>query len=292
MNLAVVTGATGFTGPFVVRALRARFPALTIRCVVRPASDTTRVEVPGVAFATADLRDPAALLTAFAGADTLVNVASLGFDWTDNVVATARRARVDRAVFISTTAILTRLAVASKPIRQRGERLVQESGLAWTILRPTMIYGTPADRNIARLIRFVDRSPVIPLVARHAVQQPVYVEDVADAVVSVLAEPSTVGRTYNISGGEALTLESLVRRVADEMGRRPLLVPLPLWPVKGALGIWAWFTKPPATVEQVRRIEEDKSFDHAEARADFGYSPRSFAAGVRAEIAMMRGLRA
>ena len=80
MKLAVVTGATGFLGPFVVRALRRRFPDLALRCVVRSTSRLDLISGPGVTTAVADLRDPQALAAAFAGADTLVNVASLGFD--------------------------------------------------------------------------------------------------------------------------------------------------------------------------------------------------------------------
>ena len=285
---AVVTGATGFTGPFVVRALRRRFPDLAIRCVVRASSNTAAIDLPGVTTATSDLRDPVALAHAFAGADTLINVASLGFDWTDNVVATAQRAGIGRAIVISTTAMLTQLPVASKPIRMRGEQLVRESGVRWTILRPTMIYGTPGDRNIARLIRFVRRSPVIPIVAPNALQQPVHVEDVAEAVAGALAAPGSEGRAYNISGRDPLTLHELVRQVAQELGARRLLVPVPMSPVIGAVSALSRLIRPPVSVEQLRRLNEDKAFSHAEASADFGYAPRDFRAGVRAEIAMLR----
>ena len=89
--------------------------------------------------------------------------------------------------------MLTELPVASKPIRERGEQLVRDSSVQWTILRPTMIYGTPADRNIARLVRFVSRWPVVPIVAPDALQQPVHVEDVATAVATALACPITIG---------------------------------------------------------------------------------------------------
>jgi uncharacterized protein YbjT (DUF2867 family) len=288
MKLAVVTGATGFTGPYVVRALRQRFPGLALRCVVRPTSRTDSIGLPGVSTAVADLRDPRALPAAFEGADTLVNVASLGFDWTENVVTSAQRAGIDRAVFISTTAILTRLPVASKSVRTRGEALVQASGMRWTLLRPTMIYGTPQDRNIARLIRFVDRSPVVPIIAADAVQQPVHVEDVASAVVAVLEEERTIGRVYIISGRAPLPLVALVREVAAALGRRRLLVRVPMAPVLAAVRLWSKVSRPPVTVEQLLRIQEDKSFDYGDAAREFGFAPRDFATGVRAEVELYR----
>jgi uncharacterized protein YbjT (DUF2867 family) len=288
MRLAVITGATGFTGPYVVRELRRRFPRASLRCVVRPTSQAAALAPHDVSLAVADLRDPDALFAAFDGADTLVNVASLGFDWTDNVVRTAQRAKIKRAVFIGTTAILTGLSVASKPVRERGERLVQESGLDWTIVRPTMIYGTPADRNVARLIRLVDRSPIVPLIGPRALQQPIHVEDVATAVGSVLAHPGTVGRIYNLSGREPVTLERLAREVAAALGRRRLFVPVPVPPVIAILSVISLVMRPPISVEQVRRVQEDKSFDHSEAARDFGFLPRDFKTGVASEVALYR----
>jgi uncharacterized protein YbjT (DUF2867 family) len=288
---AVITGATGFTGPYVVRELRRRFPEADLRCVVRPTSRTDTLMAHGVSLATADLRDPDALYAAFDGADTLVNVASLGFDWTDNVVRTAQRAKITRGVFVGTTAILTKLPVASKPVREHGEKLVQESGLDWTIVRPTMIYGTPSDRNVARLIRLIDRSPIVPLVAPRALQQPIHVEDVAAAVAAVLAHPVTVGRVYNLSGRDPLTLERLAREVAAALGRRRLFVPVPLAPLIAFLSVMSIVSRPPISVEQVRRVQEDKSFDHSAAARDFGFSPRDFRTGVTSEVALYRAVR-
>lgn len=290
MRLAVVTGATGFLGPYVVRALRERSPALPIRCVVRASSPTAPIRVPGVTFAIADLRDPDALNAAFQGADTLINLASLGFDWTENVVRTAQRVNIRRAVFMSTTAILTALPVASKPVRVRGEELVRHSGLAWTILRPTMIYGTPNDRNIARLIRLIDVSPIVPLLAPCALQQPIHVEDVAWAVAAAVGNERTVSRVYNLSGARPLTMESLAREVAAALGRRRLFIRVPPWLVIGVLSSWERLRRPPISLEQVRRLEDDKSCDYAEATRDFDFSPRDFRAGIKTEVELFRNL--
>ena len=227
-RLIVVTGATGFLGPFVVRDLRRRFPDVRLRCLVRPSSGVGALRAHGVESVVGDLRDEASLVRVLAGADTLVNLASLGFDWVEGLFSAIRRSSLGRGVFIGSTAMLTRLSVRSKPQRERAESLVRTSGLAWTILRPTMIYGTPDDRNIARLIRFVLRSPVIPIVAGQARQQPVHVEDVAAAVSCALACPDTTGRAYNLAGREALTLLQLVRETVAAVGRRRVVVRLPI----------------------------------------------------------------
>ena len=281
----VITGATGFTGPFVVKELARRFPAARLRCFVRASSDRRVLEHAQAEFAEGDLHDEASLVAAFEGADTLVNVASLGFAWVDPLFAAIRRSRMRRGVFVSTTAILTQLPVRSKAYREHGEQLVRESGLEWTILRPTMIYGTEGDRNIARLIRFLERSPIVPIIAPDARQQPVHVEDVASAIGAVIDNPRTFGRAYNLSGRDPLSFEALVRETASAAGRKPLLVHVPFAPVLGLVRLYnAVVSKPRIKVEQVLRLREDKAFDHAAARDDFGFSPRSFAEGVRDEV--------
>ena len=291
-GVIVVTGATGFTGPFVVKALRGRFPDATLRCFVRPASRLDALRALPVEFATGDLRNADSMRTALRGADTFVHVASLGFDWLEPLFAAIAASSLLRGVFISTTAILTKLPVRSKAIREQGEALVRASGLRWTILRPTMIYGTPADRNVARLIRFAQRWPVIPIIAPGARQQPVHVEDVATAVAAALASPATIARTYNLAGREPMTLEDMVRAVTRAAGVRRLIVPLPSAPVRAAVSLYARLSAhPPVSVEQVDRLHEDKSFDYADAARDFQFAPRSFACGVRAEVAMMQATR-
>ncbi|MDQ3068418.1 MAG: NAD(P)H-binding protein [Acidobacteriota bacterium] len=272
----------------MVRALLDRFPAVEIRCLVRDPARASGLRDARVEIAVGDLRDLNSLRAAFDGADTLVNVASLGFDWNDTLFSAIRGSGLARGVFISTTAILTKLPVRSRALRQHGESLVRDSGLLWTILRPTMIYGTPADRNIARLIRFVERSPIVPVVAGDARQQPVHVGDVAAAVASAVAERETIAGTYNISGGAPLTLEEMVRTIVKLLGRKRLIVRIPSAPVRAAVGFMGRIARQPAlSVEQIDRLHEDKAFDHADATRVFGYAPRSFEEGVRAQLELM-----
>jgi uncharacterized protein YbjT (DUF2867 family) len=158
---------------------------------------------------------------------------------------------------------------------------VQESALDWTIVRPTMIYGTARDRNISRMLRFLARWPVFPLCG-NALWQPVYVEDLAAAVVAALDSPVTVGRTYNLAGAYPLRFSELVRTAARTLLRRVLLVRVPV-----AAAVLAARVTRLVTPEQVRRLAEDKAFDYADATRDFGFKPRTFAEGVRLEA---RGL--
>jgi nucleoside-diphosphate-sugar epimerase len=267
----LLVGATGFLGGHVA----ARLPHAI--ALVRPTSD--RSVLPRVMPArTADLDERLPL----DGVDTVVYCASMGFGHVPRLVAQLEAAAVERAVFVSTTAIFTSLPAPSRAVRLEAERVVQASTLRWTILRPTMIYGTARDRNVSRLLRYLRRWPLFPLCG-NALWQPVHVEDVAAAVVACLSLPRTVGHAYNLPGAAPLRFADLVRAAARAVGRRRVvLVPVPL----AAAVIGARLTGA-VSAEQVRRLAEDKAFDYSEAAHDFGYRPRGFQDGVASEARLL-----
>src|SRR5205823_14124801 len=108
--------------------------------------------------------------------------------------------------------------------------------------------------------------------------QPIHVEDVADAVVAVVANPLTARKTYNLAGAEPIRFADLVRTAARAIGRRVALVPVPL-----QLAVQVARLTHIVTPEQIRRLAEDKAFAYADAARDFTFAPRSFADGVRQE---------
>jgi uncharacterized protein YbjT (DUF2867 family) len=194
------------------------------------------------------------------------------------------------AVFFSTTSIATRVPNASRETRIGAEELIRTSGIPATIVRPTMIYGRPGDRNIERLLKFLRRSPMIPVLDRgRSLQQPVHVDDLAAAVVAILRCPErTVEHTYTLPGPNALSYADVVRQAGAALGRRPLLVPVPVTAARTTARMWSrtrmW---PRVSAEQVARVLENKSFGWTEAGADFGYQPRSFGAGVALEVRLL-----
>jgi uncharacterized protein YbjT (DUF2867 family) len=211
------------------------------------------------------------------GIGAVVYCASMGFGHVPGLIHQLESAGVKRAVFTSTTAIFTSLPSTSRAVRVEAEAAVQQSRLDWTILRPTMIYGTARDRNISRLLRFLKQSPVFP-VCGNALWQPIYVEDLADALIAALDTPATVNQTYNVAGATPLHFSELVRTAASVLSRRVLLVRIPL----GAAVVGARLTKI-VTEEQIRRLVEDKAFDYAAAARDFNFKPHTFAEGVAIE---------
>jgi uncharacterized protein YbjT (DUF2867 family) len=283
----IVTGAAGFTGSHVLARLAGR--AHEVTCLVRRLEQIAPLRASGFRAELGDLQDESRLAEVFRGHDLLLNIASLGFGHAAGIVAAAERAGVGRAVFVSTTAIFTGLNAPSKKVRVAAEQCVTNSRLAWTIVRPTMIYGSAQDRNICRLVCLVRRSPVIPVIGTgQRLMQPIYVDDLAHAIVAAGVQPACAGRAYNLSGREPLTFDELIRTVAAALNRHRLILHLPHRPIVGMLGFCERRGLVlPLRAEQVLRLEEDKAFSWAEAGRDFGFSPRPFSEGIRRQLVQM-----
>lgn len=284
MTLLLV-GGTGFLGAEVARRLVGR----TDLAVLARASSDTSVLPGGVPIRAGDLDDPASVRTALEGVQSVVYCASMGFGHIPAFVELLERAVVRRALFVSTTAIFTTLPAPSRALRMAAEEAVQHSRLDWTILRPTMIYGGRRDRNVARLLRFLKRSPVFPLFGNgRALHQPVFVQDLADGVMRAFDAGGTVGHAYNLAGAAPLPYEALVRTAAGALGRQVWLPRIPLRiALASARALERLPVRTPVRAEQVLRLAEDKAFDYAEAVRDFGFRTRTFAEGVKIEAAAL-----
>lgn len=281
----LVTGSTGFTGARVVQLLVES--GIRPRCLARRSSDVRPLLDLGVDVEYGDIGDPESLRRALDGVDVFLNATSLGFGHAPPLVSAVERAGVERAVFISTTAIFTRLDASSRAPRVEAEQVIAQSVLRYTIVRPTMIYGSVRDRNMVRLVRWLRRWPVIPIAGNgEHLQQPVHVDDVADAVIAAARSDAAVRRAYNIAGAAPLTFNEIVDTVARLLERHVIKIHLPVAPVAGALRMLERArVRLPVRSEQILRLNEDKAFPYDEAARDFGFAPRSFAEGIAAEIA-------
>jgi len=148
-------------------------------------------------------------------------------------------------------------------------------GCAWTVLRPTLIYGAARDRSLTPLARRAVRTRLFPLPAGRGLRQPVHADDIAQAVVAALDRPASAGRVLSIGGGERLRAGEMFARVRGSLPVGTLPLPLPRWllrggrrlapPLRGALG----------------RLEVDLIADNRELEALLGIRPRAFRPDAR-----------
>lgn len=284
---ALVTGATGFTGSYTVPLLLEK--GFTVKCLVRPTSDLNYLPLAKIELSYGDLDDLDSIVVALAGVDVLINIASLGFGHAPNLVTAAIKANVKRTVFVSTTALLTSLNASSKKVRLAAEETIKRSPLNYTILRPTMIYGSPRDRNIYRLLKFLQKSPIIPVLGSgDYLQQPIYVGDVAQAIVQATMHDQTIGKIYNISGQAPLTYNQVIDTASQLLRKKVHRFHLPLKPTITVLNLLARLSIPcPIRAEQVLRLNEDKAFTYTQASTDFGFQPIALREGLRFELEAM-----
>lgn len=280
----LVTGGTGFTGSRLIPLLLQN--GIEVRALTRPTSDRSPLSALTVEWATGDLSNAEALTAALRGVDALVNIASLGFGHAETILKSMKEAGVKRGIFISTTAIFTQLNAGSKSVRLAAEEAIQASGLDFTILRPTMIYGSPRDRNMWRLIRLLRVTPILPIFGDgESLQQPIFVDDVAQAVLLALQTGATIGKSYNIAGKAPLTYNQVIDTVAAAIGKRVWKLHLPYMPIVRALQFTeSMRIRLPIKAEQVLRLNEDKAFSYEDAQRDFGFNPCSFEDGIVAEV--------
>ena len=284
----LVTGGTGLLGGALLGLLLAE--GHEVRCLVRAQSPrASRLDKLRITIVRGDAGDEQALSQALSGVDALLHVA--GIEYAPQVVEAARRAEVERLVMVGSTSAHSAYEFRSGP-KLRMEELVRESGLDYTIVRPSMIYGSELDKNMHRLLRFLDRSPFFPMFGSgENLWQPVYHEDCARGVYEALVRPAAVGRDYDLPGAEPLTYLELVRTAAGALGRKPRIVRLPLEAVRRSLSAAERLRLPlPIKSEQVLRIREDKAYSYDRAREDLDYTPRTFREGIALEVARLREL--
>jgi uncharacterized protein YbjT (DUF2867 family) len=169
----------------------------------------------------------------------------------------AREAGVDRFVHISAIGADPRSSSAYARTKAAGEQAVRDAFPTVTILRPSVVFG-PEDQFFNRFATMAMFSPVLPLIGGGETRfQPVYVGDVADAVVTCLADPATAGRTYELGGPKIYTFREVLELVLHEIRRRRRFVDLPFGLAAVQARLMSILPSPPLTPDQVELLKSD-----------------------------------
>jgi nucleoside-diphosphate-sugar epimerase len=194
---------------------------------------------------------------------------------------------VDRLVALGSTSVYTKSKSADRAELLMAQRLAQAEssladrskalGMTWTVLRPTMIYGTGRDANIGAIATFIHRFGFFPVAGAAAgLRAPVHAEDVAGACLAALRVHAARNRAYDISGGEILTYRDMVTRVFAAMSLSPRLLTVPPALMQGLAYAAALAGIPGINADLVRRMNRDQAFAHDAAVRDLDYAPRGF----------------
>jgi NADH dehydrogenase len=246
---------------------------MTVRVAVRH-PDPAGVELRSIGFdqitvVPADVRDQASVAAAIAGANAVVNTVSayvekgnvtfeaVHVQGAKTVAREAVAAGVARLVLVSGIGADADSGSPYIRARGRGEQVVRQEFAGATIVRPGAMIG-PGDALFGTLADLARLLPVLPLIGGgHTLLQPVFVEDVAEAVASILVDPRTVGLTYELAGPRVYTLRELVSVTLQLMSKRRLLIPVPFAVAEIQARLFELLPNPPLTTGQVDLLKTD-----------------------------------
>jgi uncharacterized protein YbjT (DUF2867 family) len=295
----LVTGGTGFVGTHLVNrllheghavAVLARDPRKTRNRYNRPVET-----VPG------DVRDRASVTAAAQGRNALVHLVGIihetgtqTFDRmhreaAENAVAAAEAAGVSRYLHMSAMGSAEDAPSEYGRTKAAGERAVRGSRLAWTIFRPSIVFG-PGDGFVSLLAPIVRYNPgFVPVIGPGATRfQPVSIRDVTRVFAEALGNSETAGRTFEVGGPDVFTLNDVYREIAAAVGKPgKRLVHFPLWYGRLLAGMFEGLARrgvldaPPLTRDQLRSLSRDNVADVSDTVATFGGDWRRFRPGIR-----------
>lgn len=264
--MILVTGGTGFVGPHVVHALRAR--ELPVRVLVRDPRRGSRAVTWGAELVEGDVTEPASLHNAVEGVEAVVHLVAIikgsreAFErvmaqGTRNVVAAARNAGVRRFVLASALGLDERSkdAVPYFAAKWEMERAVRESGIDHVILRPSFVFAGDGG-VLPTFVRVARYSPVTPIIGSGARRlQPIWIDDVAEYYARAVDQPDAVNRTFEVGGPDAVTWNELWDRLKRTLGSRRPSLHVPVGVMRAQAALTERLPGAPVTRDQLTMLE-------------------------------------
>ena len=286
MTNVTVFGASGFIGRHLVQRLARR--GMRVKAAERrpqhaqflvPMGDVGQVVPIG-----ADITDDVSVSAAIAGADMVVNLVGILYEGGSNgrfqtihvesaerVARAARQAGVQRLVHMSALGADRNSRSAYARSKAEGEEAARGAFPGANILRPSIVFG-PEDDFFNRFAALAQCAPALPLFGGGVTRyQPVYVGDVADAIVACLTDPATVGQTYELTGPRVYSFAEIMALVLAVTQRKRALVKLPFW-MADLIGTFAGLPpgKPMLTRDQAKLLRHDNVAQGKPGLAELG----------------------
>lgn len=302
-TIITVFGGSGFLGRHIVQRLAQAGALVRIAC--RHPGEARHLQPAGAVgqiFPMAiDIRDDASVAVAVQGADAVINLVGILYEtprWSFQAVHADAAGRIARAaaaagatrlIQVSAIGADERSPAAYARTKAAGERAVREAFPAATILRPSIVFG-PEDNFFNQFASMARIAPALPLIGGGETRfQPVYVEDVAAAVLAVLEDSATAGQTYELGGPQAYSFRTLLEYILEQTGRRRCLVTLPWKLATLQAALFEWLPKPPLTRDQVEMLKRDNVVQAGmPGLKELGITPTALEAVVPAYLARFR----
>ncbi len=282
----LVTGAAGVMGVRLVKRLLAA--GWRVRALVLPGDKLrSRVEGLGCEIREGDVSDAASLAGICSGVDTVFHLAAViisddssvfqrvNRDGTAHVLAEAVASGVRHFVYVSSASVTYPQRTRYAESKLQAERLVQAAPLAHTIVRPTLVYEAGGGQELMMFLDYLRRFPVVPFIGDgSALKRPVWSEDIVDGLLRVAGNQAALGKLYNFSGAEAVSMLELAQLLLahHDRPRRFVHLPVPLCRLLADI-CGALLAKPPLTHSAISGVVNDANLDPSLAMRELGYRP-------------------
>jgi len=293
--MILVTGGTGFVGSHLVRRMRSI--GLPVRVVARDPDKARPLKDLGAEVVAGDVSDAASLEHAVAGIERVVHLVgiiqekpgatfeSVHVEGTRNLLNASAKAGVRHFIYQSALGTRPRAKSMYHRTKWEAEELVRASGISFTILRPSLIYG-PGDLFTLRLADIIRRSPVLPVIGSGKTKvQPLLIDDMVSCLVKTVANDCCLNEIYELGGPDQLTYEEVSRAIADALGVNRPSMHVPVYLMKPVAHILETvLPRPPVTTDQLIMLQEDNVCSMRDIHDAFGIEPTGFKQGLKTFI--------
>jgi len=285
--MILVTGGTGAMGSVLVRKLHERRDKVRVLCMpndpwvlrVKDCADeivfaniSNRDQCRGVCDGvTVVLHLAAVIISKDESAFATVNV-----EGTRNIVEEAKSARVKQFVYVSSASVTYPNPTPYSLSKRESESIVTQSGLSYSIARPTLVYGKTGGQEFDMYLDYLAKFPVVPFIGRGlSLKRPVFVDDVNNGLLSMCGNTKAFGKVYNLSGGEAIRMIDFSRSCLRLLGMQSKpIARVPVWLCRIiAAAMKVVLSDPPLKWQVIAGITQDANLDPSDAIRDLGYAP-------------------
>jgi NADH dehydrogenase len=287
----LVTGAAGLVGIHTCRELSKK--GWQVRALVRdPAKAAMALGQLPVEFRVGDVRDASTLRSSLSGCGAVVHLAAIAIEKkgesyresntaaTERLISASRAETVQRVIFMSQNGADSRSPYPFLRSKGVAQDSIKTSGLNWTILRPSVIFG-PEDQFVNVLGRLIKLTPkVFPLPGGGSARfQPIAVDDVARVIRMSLEKKDTVHQSYDLGGAIPLTLLQMTERILTAMGTHRKIVPVPVKALRPLIALaQRLLPNPPVTPSLLDLLSLDNTVTNNALTEHFKIVPIPFAA--------------
>jgi len=290
--MILVSGGVGVMGARLVKDLAAA--GHPVRALTLPGDPfVSRLDGVDAEIVFGDITRPETLAGPMTGVTTVFHLAGVilsndpsifrrvNTEGTRNMVRAAREAGASHFVFVSSTSAIDPISEYAHS-KADAEEIVRSSGMAWTIVRPTLVYERGGGLEFMGFLESLLKYPIVPFVGQgRALKNPVHVDDMGRGLLAIAGNPKSHGKTYNFTGGQEISIRDLAKLMLRHQGVAKPFVHIPLPVCRAAAFVLERVMKnPPLTGYAITRIEQNAAPDNSEARRDLGYDPIGVTEGM------------